>query len=256
VAGQRVLAESATLGTAALRRGAWVDVSGLRTPDGDIAATRIDPRPSGPVTVHGSVVEHGGAVYVGSLRLRPGAATPPAAGQFARVTGRYAGGALLVDSATPDAVVTDPAAYFGSAIQRLVIEGYAQGSAGRVTIGPSGLSFPAPGFAPVDRGRSIVTLERGPDGGLRAVTFNPSPPATSPRPGSTSAPSGMRFSPAPVPSARSFGSGGAAFPGGVNGRRGPLARQPSGPGAGPSENCPGPSCAGGARSGGPGPPQH
>ncbi|WP_241771248.1 DUF5666 domain-containing protein, partial [Acidisphaera rubrifaciens] len=56
VAGQTVTVTDATWRAVPARPGDWIAVSGLRTPAGDIAASRIDRAPPGRVRVHGHLL--------------------------------------------------------------------------------------------------------------------------------------------------------------------------------------------------------
>jgi len=145
VMGQRVEAAPG-VGRKALRPGNWIAVSGLRRPDGVIAAGRIDGwdesrgwllrgrlDAAGPssLTVSGLTLSHGGLL----------AAVPPVGGAV-RASGRVADGALLL-SVTPD-----PFNPFGAAVGALSVETFVD-AAGR----PSGLDAPVPGALP---GRRVV----------------------------------------------------------------------------------------------------
>ncbi len=199
VAGQRVTIASGTPGGAALRPGSWVDVSGFRTQDGAVAATRFDQRAAtGPVSASGPVSARDGGLFVGDLRLS-GTAPLPAAGSFVQVEGTYRGGALEVTRVAPDLIATDPGAYFGPRTGRLLIEGYARGGSGRMAIGPGLRLSAASGLAAAGGGRSVVTLDRQPNGALVATGLNRPVARGAPRPG--------LFRPAPFSQAARPGMG-------------------------------------------------
>ncbi|CAO3429992.1 DUF5666 domain-containing protein [Azospirillum doebereinerae] len=145
VLGQRVEAAPG-VGRKPLRPGSWVAVSGLRRPDGVIAAGRVDGWDEtkgwllrgrldavGPstLTVSGLTLSRGGL----------DAAVPPV-GSAVRASGRVAAGSLAL-SVTPD-----PFNPFGAAVGALSVEAFVD-AAGR----PSGLDAPVPGAAP---GRRVV----------------------------------------------------------------------------------------------------
>ena len=199
VAGQRV--NLATVpGAGDARPGSWVAVSGFRTPDGAIAATRVDAGAPGTVLVRGPVVARGGGLYIGDLRL--GAAAPGVtAGTVATVRGAYNAGALRIERAAPDLLAANPSAYFGPHLQRLVIEGYGRAAGAQL-----------PGAAGVPPGRTIVTLDRMPGGGFAPVRTAPAARLGEP---ARAAPS---FAPAPVPNARAMQGGRAGRFGGTGDR--------------------------------------
>jgi hypothetical protein len=254
VAGQDVLFAPDTPGTALAVGGAWVAVSGFRTPQGAIFATRFDPRMPGTVIVHGQMQTGANGAAIGSLRLAPGLASLPPPGTVAVISGRYAGGTLLVDRVRPDLLATNPAAYFGPDLQHLVVEGYVTGG-GSVLIG-SGL-FGA-GGTPLPAGRAILTVDRAAGGGFRTVGAVMAPSGLPRAPAATPAPGpALRFTPAPVPNARAMGGGhgmpregGEGRPyqqGGSRYRPGPGGfGSTSGPGSGPG---PAPGLGGGFGAG-------
>jgi hypothetical protein len=170
VAGQRVTLAGQVWGDATTPKvGDWVAVSGLAGPDGGVAATRIDRREPGRVTVHGMLTGTAGAPRIGTLALRPGSRLD--IGQEVMVSGRYADGALVPDSVTRDALAADPASWFGRSVDRLVIESYVSAGPGGLRWG-RGLSAPVAGtFGALGAQpqRTIVEFQRQPDGGLEAV---------------------------------------------------------------------------------------
>jgi hypothetical protein len=209
VAGQPVTMPLGLRSGPGLRPAEWVSVSGFRTPAGDIAATRIDRREPGAVSLHGQVTASGGTVRIGrtALRLAPGSTAVP--GQFVRVSGRLSGDVLDVDALSPDLLAADPPARFGPEVSRLVIQSYASVTEGRIRVGPGFEASVASDLAPMPSALgapalSVVEFERGPGGsfvatGLRGLGA----------PGSSGAPfSGPSWTPFGPDSAR----GGAAPP--------------------------------------------
>ncbi len=271
VAGQRVAVSGETWGEHAPRPGEWVAVSGLRRPDGVIAATRIDPRPPGSdlVTVHGVLLAGPDrALRIGALEVRPAPGIPVAApGQSVTAFGHYRdGGVLLAEGVTPDVLAEDPVAYFGGGVGVVVLEAYASvGGDGRLRLG-RGREFPAsPNLGPFapDR-RAIAEFERREDGAFVVTAVREEsggrvggrdgtgvPPGaaqgSAPRPGPGGSPRGQApsasapsraFELAPVPD-RSFDAGGPGF-GGAGSGPGTTGDAPRGgrfnagpPGAGP-----------------------
>ena len=174
VAGQVIHTSQAIGGAVDARAGEWVAVSGLRAPDGTIAATRIDPAPPGRVLLHGAWPSAYGDPRIGGLDIRlPPDAAPPPAGLPVIVTGTLVEGALLADSITADPAADNPVLYFPPQIDRFVVEGY-------VAVIPGGLlldhAFVTGGefgrIGVTDRG--IARFRRGGDGrfigtGLRGL---------------------------------------------------------------------------------------
>ena len=183
VAGQRVAIDSGTAGLqdAGVQRGSgslqgpggsgglqavhpgdWVAVSGLREPDGVIAASRIDQRQPGAVLVRGTANPASGGWQVGELPVRPpnGANIAPGASITAR--GTLVDGRLSVATADPDVLSSDPAAFFGRRVQRMVIESYVSAADGHVRLGHGLLAAPGRGVVvPAGAHRAIVQLDRG-----------------------------------------------------------------------------------------------
>ena len=177
VAGQRVAVSAQTWGETAPRPGDWVAVSGLRKPDGAIAATRLDPRaPGGLVTVHGMLRREVGRLRVGTLDVRPAAGSLSAsAGQYVAVTGRYRRGLLLADAIVADVLAENPEAYFGGNVRVLVVEAYASSGGGHVHLGPGLDVAAAPNVGAVTTSRAVIELERRDDGSLLATRVVPDP---------------------------------------------------------------------------------
>jgi hypothetical protein len=176
VAGQRIAIDSGTeglRGTSGLQTvhpGDWIAVSGLREPDGVIAATRIDPRLPGPVLVRGAAMPEAGGWRIGDLSVQPpnGASVAPEAIITAR--GTLENGRLSATTADPDVLSSNPAAFFGSHVQRMVIESYVSAADGHVRLGRGWLAAPGQGVV-VQAGahRAIVQLERGAHGDFVAT---------------------------------------------------------------------------------------
>jgi Domain of unknown function (DUF5666) len=168
VAGQRVAIDSGTEGLQGsgglqtVHPGDWVAVSGLREPDGVIAASRIDQRAPGTVLVRGTAMPGPGGWRIGDLSVQPtsGARLAPEASITAR--GTMVNGTLSVTTATPDVLSSDPAAFFGGHVRRMVIESYVSTTDGHVRFGRGWLAAPAQGvIVPAGAHRAIVELERG-----------------------------------------------------------------------------------------------
>jgi hypothetical protein len=170
VAGQRVAIGNGTEGLWTARPGDWVAVSGLRQPDGVIAASRIDQRMPGPVLVRGPATPSAGGWRIGDLSVRPPGSTSFAPGQSITARGSIMNGILSATTTGPDVLSSDPAAFFGSHVRRMVIESYTSAADGRVRLGREFLATAAPGIAvPAGAHRAIVELERGPHGGFIAT---------------------------------------------------------------------------------------
>ena len=173
VAGQSVAIDNSLPGSASLHPGAWVAVSGLRRPDGTIVATRIDPRPAGPVSVRGLLVRGPGGLGIGGLHLAPAPGLAGLDGQYVRVSGSYADGRLTPRSIAPDRVASDPFAHFGSHVRRLVVESYFHAEGGRLSTA-AGFSVPvAAGMSSeaLRPGWAVLHLERGQGGQPLAIGF-------------------------------------------------------------------------------------
>lgn len=170
VAGQRVVVAGDVAGDVQAGRGDWVAVSGIRRPDGDIVATRIDRRLPGMVTVRGPLAVHGSSLRVG--RLEVAGDVPEDAGAVV-LSGRYADGVLIAEAAEPDLIATDPGRHFGDDVGRVLIETYVRSLDGELQIN-GGLISVAGGDAPAGFAggqlpvRAVVELTRRADGGLEA----------------------------------------------------------------------------------------
>jgi len=264
VAGQSVTVPAGLRG-AELAPGRWVSVSGFRTSDGDIAATRIDPRQPGTVSAHGQVGADGGGLRMGDLALRFAGKPTVRPGEFVQVSGQLAGGVLGVEAVTPDLLATDPPARFGPNVDRLVIQSFTSVLDGRVRLGPAFEADTAAGLAPAGLASAlhVVEFDRAPGGhflatGLRASAGPGSAilgPAWTPAGPATVRPD-RAFTPAPVPNGARMPPGTGGFPREETGSRPPFGGPRFGPGgAAPGFGCPpGEACHPGRGAGGPPPP--
>ena len=163
VAGQQVAVLPSTLGHTDILPGEWIAVSGLRTPDGTILATRVDQRDPGQVTVHGLLAGGDNDTWrIGSLTLRLPSGQAAQGGAQVVASGRYGEGALLVETLSPDLLASDPPAYFGPAVRQVVIASYVRFEDGRVRLS-GGFEAPAGpriGAALAQPGLAVVSLER------------------------------------------------------------------------------------------------
>lgn len=140
VAGQTVTRNAGTRGLQTIAPGDWIAVSGFRTTKGVIAATRIDPQTAGIVIVHGKLIKKGHDVHISALQLN----VPPNApalrnGEAVTVTGALNGTVLDARSITPDLLYSNPQAYFGPSVKRILMQSYVYtlGSAVHVALGGS-----------------------------------------------------------------------------------------------------------------------
>ncbi|WP_424812246.1 DUF5666 domain-containing protein [Roseococcus sp. YIM B11640] len=214
VAGQRVTVPAGTPGGTGWRVGDPVLVSGLRAPDGSIAATRIDPRPPGAaarVVVHGELNRRDGVLAVGNLPIRPSnALLLPDPGPVI-ATGTLENGVLVPGSVEPDMLLRDPSVWFGPGYGRFLYEGYVSLGAGTMALGPA-LTFSAPsGMAPFGARRGVMEITRGADGRLGASGFDARMAPGGGFPGA------WRGEIAPMPGRGGLAPGGAA--GGIMSRR-------------------------------------
>lgn len=177
VSGQRVRASSQTIGSAVVTAGTWVAVSGLRGPDGDVIASRIDARAPGTVIVHGPLIAADGVRSVGGLKLPGASGGETLAGTYVFVTGAYINGGVVPNTIAPDVLLTDPLSYFGSATTHLVIEGHASISGGQVALSGGFRAPLAPGLRPPAglRGPVVISLDPLPGGGLAVTGISPAP---------------------------------------------------------------------------------
>ncbi len=170
VAGQRVAVSADTEGLQTFRPGDWIAVSGLRQSDGVIAASRVDQREPGTVLVRGPAMASAGGWQIGDLRVQPPPGTSVAPGESISAQGTIVDGRLSATTATPDVLGSDPGAFFGNHVRRMVIESYVSAAGGHVRLGRGLLATTAPGVAvPIGGHRAIVELERGAHGGFIAT---------------------------------------------------------------------------------------
>lgn len=242
VAGQRVVSEQAGLmpgSTTRPRPGEWVAVSGLRGPDDTIRATRLDGRAPGTALVRGTLRDEGGTFRLGALEVRLGPGRRAAVGRSVTVLGRYEGGVLFAAAVTEDVLAKDPATYFGAAVRSFVLERYVSANDGRVQFSDGLEAAAGAGIGPFESRRSIVELERGPDGLLRATALNDASGSLGEMRGSSASLSrpGRDVSPPGGPGGPGSGRGGGyGGPGGGHGGGlgSPGGELSGGPGGGPS----------------------
>ncbi len=239
VAGQIVVVPAEVQGDPGARLDDWVAVSGLRNPSGRIVASRIDVGRPGRALIHGRL-ERGpdGAWRIDGARIQFPNDAEPAAGQLVRVSGTYAGGLLRSDAWEPDLLASDPAAYFGAAVDRLSVEQYLPVGGTGAWLGNTPAGGPVfIGGAGGRNGPAIVNFARMADGtmaptSLREARGGPVPSAP--------------FTPAPVPGAATLG------PASGEGGFGPS--PPGGPGRMPTARPELPGAANPGGAGGPLPP--
>ena len=170
VAGQRVAIGTGTDGLRTVHPGDWVAVSGLRQPDGTITASRIDQQTPGPVLVRGPATPSAGGWRIGDLPVRPPAGISVAPGQSITARGTIVDGTLAAATARPDVLASDPAAFFGGQVRRMVIEGYVSAADGRIRLGRGSFATSGAGIAAAAGAhRAIVELERGAHGNFVAT---------------------------------------------------------------------------------------
>jgi Domain of unknown function (DUF5666) len=170
VSGQQVAIGANTEGPRTVHPGDWVAVSGLRGPDGVIAASRIDSRTPGPVLVRGTALPEAGGWRIGDLRVQPPNGAAVASGASITARGTLVDGRLSASAAEPDVLISNPAAFFGGHVRRLVIESYVSGADGHVRLGYGLFAAPGRGFVvPAGPHRAIVQLERGARGDFFAT---------------------------------------------------------------------------------------
>ncbi len=157
IAGQAVLSSSA-----APRIGQWVAVSGFRRADGVIAATRIDPAPSGVARITGLVRQGPNGPVIGGTRLRGAVA----AGNVLAVEGRYTDGILSVTDAHAEGLTP-----FGRGDRRSLIQAFVGDSNGGLQLGEGGMVRRVPGLAPPAT-PIIAVVELRPDGTGGAIAVS------------------------------------------------------------------------------------
>lgn len=184
VAGQTVAIDSGTQGARTVHPGDWVAVSGLREPDGVIAASRLDPRMPGTVLVRGTAMPSAGGWRIGALSVQPpnGANLAPEANITVR--GTMVPGGLSDTIVNPDVLSADPAAFFGGHVRRMVIESYVSAADGHLRLGRGWLAAPGRGVVvPAGAHRAIVQFERGAHGDFVATHLRGAARPVAPHPG-------------------------------------------------------------------------
>jgi hypothetical protein len=170
IAGQPVWVPAGTLGAERFGLGDWVTVSGLRREDGVVVASRLEAATSRKLVARGLVVRDGNALRVGNLVIEGAVAKGVKPGQFVSVSGSYSQGHGQADAVVVDPLSTNPAAYFGRSVDRLIVQAYVRVAKG--TIWLNGVKIAAgPSVhhqAKVD-GLAIVSLKRRSDGSFIAV---------------------------------------------------------------------------------------
>jgi hypothetical protein len=239
VAGQIVVVPSDVQGNPLVRRDDWVAVSGLRSRGGRIVATRIDVRTPGRAVIHGRLErEPEGAWRIDGARIQLPDGAAPVTGRLVQVSGTYADGLLRATAWEPDLLASDPAAYFGAAVDRLSVEQFVGPGLGGVSLGDVTIAMPS--SADASRGRSgpaIVDYVRGAGGRMAATSLREAPGGIVPN---------AAFTPAPVPGPATLGSpfggggGGPGIPGAAGRMPFPASRPapPGGVGAGPPPSAP------------------
>ena len=212
VAGQLVATPGATGAAVNAKPGLWVAVSGLRSGNGVITATRIDPASPGLILVRGELVRIYGSARVGSLPVQLPPDTNLPAGWPVTVTGRMQGGVLVADSATLDVASESPSAYFGPSVSNFVVESAVAVLAGGYVVEHdvvSGHNFGQTGT----RDRAIARYARGPAGLVATgLQFHGTP-----------AGGAGTFTPAPTVSGGNSGASGGSARGGI-----PTSNMPGG----------------------------
>ena len=176
VAGQRVQVPRSALGGGTIRTGDWVSVSGLRGPDGDVIASRLDPRAPGKVLVRGPLFILDGERAIGGLPVRTRRDPGDIAGTYVVSSGDYATGAMTAETILPDLVAGNPAAFFGPGTGQLVLQGHARIDGGTVAIAGGLRATVASGTAVpfMQGGPVVIVLRTRPDGALVATAIRPS----------------------------------------------------------------------------------
>ncbi len=171
IAGQTITLRPDTRGLSRIAIGNWLAVSGFRDHAGAIIATRIDPRPPGAVTVHGNIARRKNQLWIGALQLHlPPNTRPPRKGEAVTATGTLSGNTLAVTAIAPDLLYSDPQAYFGPSVKRLLIQSYVYtiGGPAYVAVGTSIYLAEGKLFYNAS-GPSLFSLIVSPRGTLQAV---------------------------------------------------------------------------------------
>lgn len=226
--------------------GARVAVSGLRRPDGSIAASRIDPAGDAPDLIAGPVRRGpGGALRIGNLPLS--GLDPALAGGRAVASGSLAGGRFAVTRAVS---ASEP---FGAEVRRLSIEAYVTREGGALRTGAGYAVTGRGGVVPAGGGLAILDGRAGRGGrlDLDGLRLQPDPAGreTGRGPGEPGRPGrdGVRSGPG---SGRGGPHGGA--PGAQGGPRGEPGGRSGGFGRSPDFRGERPFGGEGGRFGGPG----
>lgn len=171
VAGQTVTLRPDTRGIQHIALGDWIAVSGFRDHAGAIVATRIDPRTPGAVTVHGSIVKKKGGFWIGALKLHmPMISRSLRNGEAVTATGTLFGTELDVTSIAPDLLYSNPQAYFGPSVKKLLIQSYVYTVGGPVYLAVGTSIYLAEGKLFYNSsGPSLFSLIVSPRGTLEAV---------------------------------------------------------------------------------------
>ena len=106
---------------APLRAGQWVAVSGLRTPSGDILASRVDPATGPNILIDGLLQGSPAQPRIGLLPVKV-AGEPVSIGSSVVVRGVEVDGTLRVTALRPDLLTEDPEALFGGDVHRFLIQ--------------------------------------------------------------------------------------------------------------------------------------
>lgn len=149
VVGQRVELGDATRVEGDVTTGAYVEVSGMRRPDGVVVASRVTRVASrDTVSLTGPLAASGAATSIAGTTVELPAGTTAVAGEDVRVVGTWRDGAIRARSAEPV-----PRVPFAGRAARVEIEGFAQVSAtGQVRVGP----YVVTGAMPASAGRVRV----------------------------------------------------------------------------------------------------
>jgi hypothetical protein len=170
IAGQAVAVPAGTWGANRFGLGDWVTVSGLRRQDGTIVASRLDPASPGALLARGQVLRDGAVARVGSLLLTGAAAQSVRDGQFVVVSGTYAAGRGNVSTVASDPLFPDPADYFGSSADELIVQAFVRVDKGAVIMNGAKISSEAAVSSAIHPdGIAVVSLRRKPDGSYTEV---------------------------------------------------------------------------------------
>jgi hypothetical protein len=111
-----------------------------------------------------------GGWRIGDLSVQPPSGARVAPGASITARGTMANGGLSDTTVDPDVLSSDPAAFFGGHVRRMVIESYVSAAGGHVRLGRGWLAAPGRGVVvPAGAHRAIVELERGVHGDFVAT---------------------------------------------------------------------------------------